>query len=174
MSFGLKLIAYKTRLKRNFNNIKIMLNKGYLEEIWISKLHSRIKMLFKISCYEFDWNFHNTMNLELILFSLERRLNESYGDRLFAKFGVILEKLYLLEVDLCAKLSIFWKGKGHLSDSRCTGVIKLHFQNFSKLLTSALSLLANMETENPASPPSTSASPAMAKAVPDSDKKESE
>jgi translation initiation factor 4G len=40
--------------------------------------------------------------------------------------------------------------------------------------SNAFSLLANMETENPASPPSTSASPAMSKAVPDSDKKESE
>lgn len=36
------------------------------------------------------------------------------------------------------------------------------------------SLLANMETENPASPPSTSASPSIPKAVPDSDKKDGE
>ncbi|KAI9167359.1 LOW QUALITY PROTEIN: Eukaryotic translation initiation factor 4 gamma [Paramyrothecium foliicola] len=40
--------------------------------------------------------------------------------------------------------------------------------------SNAFSLLANMETENPASPPSTSASPSISKAVPDSDKKESE
>ncbi|KAF7538763.1 hypothetical protein G7Z17_g12573 [Cylindrodendrum hubeiense] len=40
--------------------------------------------------------------------------------------------------------------------------------------SNAFSLLANMETEHPASPPSTSASPMMSKAVPDSGKKESE
>ncbi|KFA75200.1 hypothetical protein S40288_00149 [Stachybotrys chartarum IBT 40288] len=40
--------------------------------------------------------------------------------------------------------------------------------------SNAFSLLANMETENPASPPSTSASPSLSKAVPDSDKKESD
>ncbi|KAF4441501.1 translation initiation factor 4G [Fusarium austroafricanum] len=40
--------------------------------------------------------------------------------------------------------------------------------------SNAFSLLANMESDHPASPPSTSASPAMSKAVPDSDKKESE
>ncbi|KAK2672094.1 hypothetical protein RAB80_012173 [Fusarium oxysporum f. sp. vasinfectum] len=40
--------------------------------------------------------------------------------------------------------------------------------------SNAFSLLANMENDHPASPPSTSASPAMSKAVPDSDKKESE
>ena len=40
--------------------------------------------------------------------------------------------------------------------------------------TNAFSLLANMETENPASPPSTSASPSISKAVPDSDKKDGE
>ncbi|KAH7160076.1 hypothetical protein B0J13DRAFT_581143 [Dactylonectria estremocensis] len=40
--------------------------------------------------------------------------------------------------------------------------------------SNAFSLLANMDTEHPASPPSTSASPMMSKAVPDSDKKESE
>lgn len=41
-------------------------------------------------------------------------------------------------------------------------------------LTTMDSLLANMETENPASPPSTAASPALSKAVPDSDKKDGE
>ncbi|KAK7433076.1 hypothetical protein QQZ08_000005 [Neonectria magnoliae] len=40
--------------------------------------------------------------------------------------------------------------------------------------SNAFSLLANMETEHPASPPSTSASPMISKAVPDSGKKESE
>ncbi|KAL4725041.1 hypothetical protein ACLX1H_008488 [Fusarium chlamydosporum] len=41
--------------------------------------------------------------------------------------------------------------------------------------SNAFSLLANMENDHPASPPSTSASPAISKAVPaDSDKKESE
>lgn len=41
--------------------------------------------------------------------------------------------------------------------------------------TNAFSLLANMETETPASPPSAAASPALSKAVPeDGDKKESE
>ncbi|KAJ4264772.1 hypothetical protein NW762_005015 [Fusarium torreyae] len=41
--------------------------------------------------------------------------------------------------------------------------------------SNAFSLLANMDNDHPASPPSTSASPAMSKAVPaDSDKKESE
>lgn len=40
--------------------------------------------------------------------------------------------------------------------------------------SNAFSLLANMETENPASPPSTAASPAMSKAVPASDKKDGE
>ena len=40
--------------------------------------------------------------------------------------------------------------------------------------SNAFSLLANMETENPASPPSTAASPALSKAVPDSDKKDGE
>jgi len=40
--------------------------------------------------------------------------------------------------------------------------------------SNAFSLLANMETEHPASPPSTSASPAMSKAVPDSGKKDGE
>jgi translation initiation factor 4G len=40
--------------------------------------------------------------------------------------------------------------------------------------SNAFSLLANMETEHPASPPSTSASPSMSKAVPDGDKKESD
>lgn len=40
--------------------------------------------------------------------------------------------------------------------------------------SNAFSLLANMESEHPASPPSANASPALAKAVPDSDKKESE
>ncbi|KAH7313310.1 hypothetical protein B0I35DRAFT_480008 [Stachybotrys elegans] len=38
----------------------------------------------------------------------------------------------------------------------------------------AFSLLANMETDNPASPPSTAASPSLSKTVPDSDKKEGE
>jgi translation initiation factor 4G len=40
--------------------------------------------------------------------------------------------------------------------------------------SNAFSLLANMETENPTSPPSTSVSPAISKVVPDSDKKESD
>jgi translation initiation factor 4G len=40
--------------------------------------------------------------------------------------------------------------------------------------SNAFSLLANMETDHPTSPPSTSVSPAMPKAVPDSGKKESE
>ncbi|KAJ6444655.1 plasma membrane channel protein [Purpureocillium lavendulum] len=40
--------------------------------------------------------------------------------------------------------------------------------------SNAFSLLANMETEHPASPPSAGPSPSLAKAVPDSDKKESE
>jgi translation initiation factor 4G len=39
--------------------------------------------------------------------------------------------------------------------------------------TNAFSLLANMDSENPASPPSTSASPALAKAVPETAAKES-
>ncbi|KJZ76029.1 hypothetical protein HIM_04485 [Hirsutella minnesotensis 3608] len=42
------------------------------------------------------------------------------------------------------------------------------------LLTLNPSLLANMETEHPASPPSAGPSPSLAKAVPDSDKKEGE
>lgn len=40
--------------------------------------------------------------------------------------------------------------------------------------TNAFSLLANMETEHPASPPSAGPSPSLSKAVPDSDKKEGE
>ncbi|PNY27217.1 Eukaryotic translation initiation factor 4 gamma [Tolypocladium capitatum] len=40
--------------------------------------------------------------------------------------------------------------------------------------SNAFSLLANMETEHPASPPSAGPSPSLAKAVPDSSKKESE
>ncbi|OAA36957.1 MIF4-like, type 1/2/3 [Beauveria brongniartii RCEF 3172] len=40
--------------------------------------------------------------------------------------------------------------------------------------SNTFSLLANMDSENPASPPSAAASPALSKAVPDSDKKESE
>ncbi|RDA93333.1 hypothetical protein CP533_0307 [Ophiocordyceps camponoti-saundersi (nom. inval.)] len=40
--------------------------------------------------------------------------------------------------------------------------------------TNAFSLLANMETEHPASPPSAGPSPSLSKAVPDSEKKESE
>ncbi|KAK2594218.1 hypothetical protein QQS21_008060 [Conoideocrella luteorostrata] len=40
--------------------------------------------------------------------------------------------------------------------------------------TNAFSLLANMETEHPASPPSAGPSPSLAKVVPDSGKKESE
>lgn len=53
----------------------------------------------------------------------------------------------------------------------------VHDSLLGSLATSAdstNSLLANMETENPASPPSTSASPALSKAVPDSDKKDGE
>ncbi|KAJ6786559.1 hypothetical protein PWT90_07317 [Aphanocladium album] len=40
--------------------------------------------------------------------------------------------------------------------------------------SNTFSLLANMDSENPASPPSAAASPALSKAVPDSGKKESE
>ncbi|PHH86324.1 hypothetical protein CDD83_10416 [Cordyceps sp. RAO-2017] len=40
--------------------------------------------------------------------------------------------------------------------------------------SNAFSLLANMETEHPASPPSAGPSPSLSKAVPDGDKKESE
>ncbi|ATY67264.1 eukaryotic translation initiation factor subunit eIF [Cordyceps militaris] len=40
--------------------------------------------------------------------------------------------------------------------------------------SNTFSLLATMDSENPASPPSAAASPALSKAVPDSDKKESE
>ncbi|KAI5460008.1 hypothetical protein BGZ63DRAFT_425960 [Mariannaea sp. PMI_226] len=40
--------------------------------------------------------------------------------------------------------------------------------------SNAFSLLANMDTDHPASPPSTSVSPALAKVVPDSDKKDNE
>ena len=50
------------------------------------------------------------MNLELILFALERRLKEICGDRWFAKFWAILKMLYLLEFELhTANVLAFWK-----------------------------------------------------------------
>ena len=41
----MKLVAYKTKLKKRFNEIKIMVNKEQLEEMWILEVHSRIKMV---------------------------------------------------------------------------------------------------------------------------------
>lgn len=46
--------------------------------------------------------------------------------------------------------------------------------SLSRLIADPSSLLANMDSENPASPPSTAASPNLPKAVPDSGKKEGE
>ena len=46
------------------------------------------------------------MNLKLILFLLERRLKERYENKSFVKFRVIFKKLCILEVNLCAKLSM--------------------------------------------------------------------
>ena len=42
------------------------------------------------------------MILELILFALERILEDISGDRSFVKFGAILKTLRLLEFDPCA------------------------------------------------------------------------